>query len=271
MLKTLALEKIAKKLRLQILETSYNSKTQHIGSCLSCIDLLVAAYFSSFTVNPTKGDRDRIIFSKGHAALALYATLVEKGFFDQKNLGFFNKEGSLLTEHPSKNVPFGIEASTGSLGHGLSLGLGMAAGLRIKQFSSHVMVLMSDGECNEGSVWEAALLAPNLASNLIAVIDYNKWQATGRSNAITSLFSLTEKFKAFGWDVLEIDGHDMKEITGAYSQAKYSTKPFAIIGHTIKGKGVSFMENNNNWHYRTLSDREYRLAKEELDEKCICK
>lgn len=272
MLKTSVLEKLANKLRLKIIETSYLAKTQHIGSCLSCIDLLVGIYFTSFTMHPKKMDRDRLVFSKGHAALSLYVTLWEKGLIPQKFLDTYNKDGCLLTEHPSKNALFGIEASTGSLGHGLSIALGMAVGLRLQNFSSCALALLSDGECNEGSVWEAALLAPKITQNLICIIDYNKWQATGKSNEITHLFPLHEKFKAFGWNVLEIDGHNMVEIVEAYERAKGSGKPSAIIAHTIKGKGVSFMENNNNWHYRTLSEEEYKHAKEEIEnEKCFCK
>lgn len=265
------LEKIANKIRLQIIESSYAAKTQHIGSCLSCVDLLTAAYFYSFHVNTKEINRDRILFSKGHAALALYSALYEKKILSKNNLDAFNKPESMLAEHPSLNLSLGIEISSGSLGHGLSLGLGIAAGLAIQKIASNTLVLMSDGECNEGSVWEAAILAPKVASKLIAVIDYNKWQATGKSNEITELFSLKKKWEAFGWMSIEIDGHNMKEIIDAYSYAKKLETPIAIVAHTIKGKGVSFMENDNNWHYRKLSLEEYTLAKKELSyEKCFC-
>src|SRR5437016_324149 len=174
--------------------------------------------------------------------------------------------GSSLPEHPSARSPAGIEAASGSLGHGLSLGLGMAAAGKIQDRTYRVFVVMSDGECNEGSVWEAALLAPAKGiDNLVAIIDYNKWQATGRSDDVTSIGPLAEKWKAFGWSTHEVDGHDVDALSDVLLQTPDgSGKPIAVIAHTVKGKGVSFMEDDNNWHYRLLKPEELASAKREL-------
>lgn len=213
--------------------------------------------------------RDRLILSKGHAAAALYATLAERGFFPDTWLDDYARNGSRLPEQPSPNCAPGVEAATGSLGHGLPLGAGMALANRIQSPEQryHVFVLVSDGECNEGSVWEAAMFAPSQRlTNLTAIIDYNKWQATGRSDDVMALDSLAEKWQAFGWHALEIDGHDHAQITDALHDARKceNEKPAAIIAHTVKGKGVSFMEDDNNWHYRVPNDEELQAAHNEL-------
>ena len=243
------LDTITRKLRYQIVLMSHQGKAAHLGSSLSCVDLLVAAYWSYLNLDPqAPADRyrDRFILSKGHAITSLYACLAEKGFFPEKLLATFNQDGSSLPEHPSpKSVP-GVEMATGSLGHGLSVGLGQALAGKILGETYRVMVLLSDGECNEGSVWEAALFAPaHQITRLIVLIDFNKWQATGRSEHVMQLSPLKKKWESFGWHALEIDGHNAKEIASAFDQIA-DDKPTAIIAHTIKGKGISFMEDNKS-------------------------
>jgi transketolase len=259
---------IARKIRTRVVEMSHRAGTPHLGSALSCIDILVAAYWGALRIDPRRPDdpgRDRFLFSKGHAASALYAALALRGFFAEELLETYAEAGSALGEHPSPDLP-GIEVAAGSLGHGLSLGLGMALAARINHHSYRVLVLMSDGECNEGSVWEAALLAPaQRLDRLALVIDYNKWQATGRSNEVMALDPLRAKWQAFGWSAREVDGHDIDSLAAALKNVPDgSGKPVAIIAHTIKGRGVSFMEDDNNWHYRVPTWDEVGLAKMEL-------
>ena len=265
------LNNISNTLRKRIIETGANSKIPHIGSCLSCLDLLVYLYWIELEIDPKDPnniDRDRFLLSKGHGAPGLFQVLAEKGFFEKERLLEFGKPGSVFHEHPPKPgyIP-GVEAATGSLGHGLPMALGMAVSAKIKKSKYRCYALLSDGECNEGSIWEAALLAPSLkVSNLTAIIDFNKWQATGRSEEIMSLKPLNSKWEAFGWHVQEINGHDFNQIEHAFNNAKLiEDKPSVIVAHTIKGKGVSFMEDNNNWHYRIPSQEELKLALEELN------
>ena len=263
------LEKIAKKLRFQVIRNSCYSKTPHLGSCLSCMDLLVALYWKILKINPdnpTDPNRDRLILSKGHAAPALFFTLAERGFFDKKKLEDYGKDGSIFGEHPPapKYLP-GIEAATGSLGHGMPMGVGMALSKQLLNINFDVFAIISDGECNEGSIWEAAMFASaKKIDNLIVVIDYNKWQATGRSKETLTLEPLRDKWEAFGWQVIEIDGHEFSEILNAFYEAKEFKIPTVIIANTIKGKGVSFMEDDNNWHYRIPTLDEVRAASIEL-------
>jgi transketolase len=262
------LKQIANAIRYLIIEMSHIGKAPHLGSSLSCVDLIVAAYYSFLHIRPDQPHergRDRFILSKGHAITALYATLANKGFFPTELLKTFNRDGGDLPEHPSPNCVPGVEMATGSLGHGLSVGIGQALAGRILNESYRTMVLLSDGECNEGSVWEAALFAPaQKLTQLTAIIDFNKWQATGRSTEIMQLSPLREKWAAFGWQTYEIDGHNFEEILSAFSQIPASNKPTAIIAHTVKGKGVSFMQDDNNWHYRIPTAEELAKAKKEL-------
>jgi transketolase len=267
---TQALQNIARQLRYRIVETSHRSGTPHLGSCLSCVDILVAVYFSILRIDPTApraAARDRFILSKGHGAPALFQVLAMKGFYPESMLDSYGEDGGVFAEHPPtpEHLP-GIEAATGSLGHGLPLGLGFALAGRIQQQDYRVIALLSDGECNEGSVWEAAMLAAaQRVSNLCAIIDFNKWQATGRSEETMALSPLAEKWRAFGWNAIEIDGHDTAAIITALNAAAHeNTKPTAIVAHTIKGKGVSFMEDDNNWHYRIPTAEEVVLAGREL-------
>jgi len=264
------LELIARKIRGEVVKISNRTHTAHLGSSLSCVDILVALYWGVLNIdskNPTDLNRDRFILSKGHAATTLYVTLNMLGFIPDKTFDSFGIPGCILAEHPIYRPSFGIEATSGSLGHGLSLGLGMALASRIQKFPFRVFVLMSDGECNEGSVWEAAMLAPaHHLDNLVTIIDFNRWQATGRSEEVTSLSSLKEKFQAFGWNSHEVDGHNIRSLIDLLSIIPDgSGKPVALIANTIKGKGISFMEDDNNWHYRIPNNDHVRIALQELN------
>lgn len=260
----------ARTLRARIIETSHKTGTPHLGSCLSCVDILVALYFSALRIDtaaPRAATRDRFILSKGHGAAALFQVLAMRGFYPESMLDDYGKDGSLFAEHPpTPDRLAGIEAATGSLGHGLPLGLGMALAGRIQGLDYKVYALLSDGECNEGTVWEAAMLAAaQRVPNLCVIIDFNKWQATGRSEEVMALSPLVDKWRAFGWNVCEIDGHDVEAILAAVARCPNADgRPMAIIAHTVKGKGVSFMEDDNNWHYRIPSAEDVVLAKREL-------
>lgn len=265
-----SLEAVAKEMRARIIETSFRASVPHLGSCLSCVDILVALYLSVLRIDPKSprdSGRDRFILSKGHGAPALFQILAMRGFYPESRLVNYGQDGGVFAEHPpTPDHLEGIEAATGSLGHGLPIGLGMALASRIQQQSYNVYALLSDGECNEGSVWESAMLAASQqAGNLCAIIDFNKWQATGRSREVMSLDSLVDKWLAFGWNTLEIDGHDMSAILNALGEFPAANgKPTVIVAHTVKGKGVSFMEDDNNWHYRIPTVEEVVRAKQEL-------
>ncbi|MBS0623551.1 MAG: transketolase [Verrucomicrobia bacterium] len=264
-----ALQHLCQELRYQIIRMSHLGEAPHLGSSLSCIDLITCAYETFLQISAQSPDdplRDRFFLSKGHAVTALYAVLAHKGFFSKKLLETFNQDGSCLPEHPTPKCVPGVEIATGSLGHGLSLGIGHALSAKIQGHAYRVMVLMSDGECNEGSVWEAALFAPaQRLDNLIAIIDFNKWQATGRSEQIMQLSPLKEKWMSFGWQTYEIDGNSVEDILALLNNLPIGQgKPIMIIAHTVKGKGISFMEDNNNWHYRIPTAAELDQAKQEL-------
>lgn len=259
---------LAAQFRARAVEMSHQAEAAHLASALSCIDIVAVLYHSVLRVdpdNPKWSDRDRFILSKGHAATALYAALEFKNFISESDIASYGKEGSLLEEHPSPKLP-GVEAATGSLGHGLPIGCGIALAGQIKKQTYRTFVLMSDGECNEGSVWEACLFAAaNKLENLCALVDFNKWQATGRSQEVLQLDPLVKKFKSFGWLVHEIDGHDHQQILKAInSPCTGNQKPTMIVAHTVKGKGISFMEDDNNWHYRVPTAEEVKLSKSEL-------
>jgi len=268
--KTKDLADISRRIRGEIVEMSYTADAMHLGSSLSCVEIFVALYHGGCInidpKNPGAAIRDRVILSKGHASMTFYAILADRGFFPKDLLKTFNKTGSYLTEHPNIGRLPGIEATSGSLGHGLSMGLGMAIAGRNNHLPYRVFVILSDGECNEGSVWEAAMLAPaQKIENLVVIIDFNRWQATGRSEEIMALNPLKEKWESFGWSAYEVDGHDIRSLIKQLSVIPdTSGKPVAIIAHTIKGKGISFMEDDNNWHYRIPDAEEVKKAKEEL-------
>jgi transketolase len=263
------LDLIAREIRGMLVEMSHRTGGAHLGSALSCVDIMVALFWKKLAIDPGAPDdplRDRFILSKGHAATALYATLAKRGFFSMDLLETYACHGSCLAEHPGPRCAPGVEAATGSLGHGLSLGLGMALAGRIQNQSYNVYVLMSDGECNEGSVWEAAMFAPaQRLRNVIAIIDFNKWQATGRSREVMALDPLKEKWEAFGWSAYELNGHDLPGLVKTLKELPDgSGKPAVVIAHTVKGKGVSFMEDDNNWHYRIPTTEEVLKARKEL-------
>lgn len=262
------LDRIARTIRGRVIETSHRTGTPHLGSCLSCVDILTAAYFAVLRIDPAKPtdpDRDRFILSKGHGAPALFQTLALRGFYDVSMMDNYGEDGSVFGEHPPTpdHLP-GIEAATGSLGHGLPLGLGMAFAGKLRGSDHRTFVVLGDGECNEGSVWEAAMVAPAVGLDRVTVIvDYNKWQATDRSNSVTALAPLVDKWRAFGWNAHEIDGHCLKTLVDTMGAAP-NGKPTAIIANTVKGKGASFMEDDNNWHYRIPTKDEVAAARREL-------
>jgi transketolase len=263
------LARVARKIRLRLVEMSHAAGTPHLGSALSCVDILVAAYWRVLRIDPSHADdpqRDRFILSKGHAATALYATLAERGFFPEAWLSTFALDDAPLAEQPAPGCAPGVELATGSLGHGLPVAVGMAIAARIQGISHRTFVCLSDGECNEGTVWEAAMFASaRKLERLAVIIDYNKWQATGRSNDIMALASLREKWAAFGWNTHEADGHDIESLAALLARVPDdSGKPIAIVAHTVKGKGVSFMEDDNNWHYRIPTAEEVQKARVEL-------
>jgi transketolase len=264
------LSNLANHLRARIIENSSKTGTPHLGSCLSCVDILTALYFNQLEIktdDPNWSDRDRFILSKGHAAPALFQVLAERGFYPKSLLENYGMDGSIFAEHPPTpdHLP-GIEAATGSLGHGLPLGLGMALAGRIQKREYNVYIVLGDGECNEGSIWEAAMLAAaQKVSNLCIIVDFNKWQATGRSEEVMMLGSMVDKWEAFGWNSVEIDGHNFESILNALQLFKSeNARPTAIVAHTVKGKGVSFMEDDNNWHYRIPNSEDVQKAKVEL-------
>ena len=263
-----SLEQRAKAIRAKIVRMAHAGRTPHVASALSCADLMAALYFNVLRIDPAApGDeeRDRFILSKGHGCMALYAALAERGFFREAVLDEYARDGGRLAEHPAPHCVPGVEAATGSLGHGLSLGAGLALAARIRRSGYRVFVLLSDAECAEGSVWEAALFAGAQGlNNLVAVVDYNKYSAMGPTSPY--LEPLADKWRAFGWSCVEIDGHCMGAIIGALSRAPIEpSHPLAVIAHTVKAKGVSFMEGDLEWHYRPPTDNDLRRALDELE------
>lgn len=263
-------KEIAKRIRREILEMIYKAKMPHIGSAFSIVEILVALYFKCLSVSPeNKKDKNRDIFilSKGHSCSALYAVLAERGFFKKEILKKFAVNGGLLEGHPTRNLDLGIEVSTGSLGHGLSIGAGIAVAKKFDNLNSRVFVLLSDGETQEGSVWEAALFAAHhQLDNLIAIIDYNKLQALDKTENILNLEPFKKKWESFSWQVKEIDGHDFNQIIQVLEEVPFKQlKPSVIIAHTKKGKGVSFMEDNILWHSKYPDEEEFKKALKELN------
>lgn len=260
---------LGRSIRASTLRMTHRSRASHVGSCLSCADILAVLYASVLHVDPaapSAAGRDRFILSKGHAAAALYATLAERGFFPKQWLEQYTADGSPLAGHAvHKGVP-GVEVSTGSLGHGLPIGVGMALAAQRSGASYRVFVLMSDGECDEGSVWEAALFASHHGlENLVAIVDANEIQSFGRVSEVLSLEPFADKWRAFGWCVEEVDGHDHAALARVLGRAPGAVgKPTLVLAHTVKGKGISFMENKLEWHYRSPNDDELARALAEL-------
>lgn len=260
----------AKKIRIHTLQMASLAGSSHVGSVFSMADIIAVLYGSVLKKdpkNPEWAGRDRFILSKGHAASGLYAALAECGFFPVENLKTFYQDGSPLLGHVShKGIP-GVEVSSGSLGHGLPIGAGMAYGAKLDQKSHKVFVLMSDGECDEGSNWEAIMFAAHhKLDNLVAIVDYNKIQSLGQVSNTLGLEPFSDKWKSFGWEVLEADGHNIEELNSAFSNLPQKpNRPTCVIAHTVKGKGVSFMENTVLWHYRCPKGDEYASAMLELE------
>lgn len=258
---------LAKKIRHHVVQMTHRGNSSHVGSALSIVDILSVLYGNVMNYDATQPSlvcRDRFILSKGHAGSAVYATLAECGFFPAEKLLEHCQDGSYLSGHVShKNIP-GVEVSTGSLGHGLSIGSGMAYAAKLHELSYKVFILMSDGECDEGSNWEAILFASHhKLNNLIAIVDYNKLQSLTTVEETLNLEPFAEKWRSFGWRVIEVDGHDHAELHSAFKNHA-SDKPTCILAHTIKGKGISFMENKVEWHYRSPQGENYIAALEEL-------
>lgn len=263
-------KKLAKLIRRSVVDMTSLGKSSHVGSALSISDLLAVLYGDFLKVdpqNPEWADRDIFILSKGHAGAAVYAALAHTGFFSTDILKLHYQNGSILSGHVShKGVP-GVEFSTGSLGHGLGISVGMAKASKLKNKPNKVVCLLSDGECDEGSNWEAILFAAHhKLNNLIAIVDYNKIQSLGPVAETIGLEPFVDKWKSFGWNVLEVDGHNHQEIKNALMSVSDKLKqPTVIIANTIKGNGISFMENSVLWHYRTPQGEEYINAIKELD------
>lgn len=248
-----ALIKNSKEIRKNIIEMIYEAKSGHPGGSLSCADIITFLYFEKMKVDakdPKNSERDRFVLSKGHAAPALYAVLAQKGFFPKEELKSLRKLGALLQGHPdSKHIP-GVDVSTGSLGQGISNSVGMALGLKLDGKKSKVYVVLGDGEIQEGLVWEAAMSAAHYKlDNLVAVLDNNGFQIDGRNEEVMGVAPLEDKWRSFGWTVITCNGHDYEDLNRAFNEAdKAEGTPVMIIAKTVKGKGVSFMENQAGWH-----------------------
>ena len=262
--------RIARAVRADILRMTNAGRSSHVGSGLSCADVLAVLYTLVLRVDPADPewpDRDRFIMSKGHAGAALYAVLAESGFFPSSMLDEHNQNGSFLSGHVSHVGVPGVEISTGSLGHGLSIGAGLAWRARACGRDWRTYVLLGDGECDEGSIWEAAMFANHHdLAGLVAIVDYNKLQSMGPTEDTLRLEPFADKWRAFGWDTVEVDGHDHAELAAVLEVARPAGhgRPRCVIAHTIKGKGVSFMENEVLWHYRHPDSSELVLALDEV-------
>jgi len=263
------LDRTANSIRKMVLKMVYKAQSGHLGGSFSVAEILTALYFREMRIdpeNPAWPDRDRLVPSKGHCAPAIYAALVLRGVISPETLDDLRQTGCILQGHPCMKTVPGIDISTGSLGHGMSLGLGMALGARLKKKDFHVYVLLGDGELNEGQNWEAAMAASKYRlSNLTAIVDRNRVQLDGPTEDIMPLEPLAEKWQAFNWSVLRVDGHDVEAIVKALRRARADAQgPAIIIADTIKGKGVSFMENSHLWHGRPPTREEFERALSEL-------
>ena len=263
------LEKYANKVRQGIIESVYNAKSGHPGGSLSIADILTVLYFNQMNIdenNPKAKGRDRLVLSKGHTAPALYSVLALKGFFDIDEIKSLRHIESRLQGHPDmKKVP-GVDASTGSLGQGLSIANGMAIASKLNSEGVRVYCICGDGEIEEGQIWEAAMTAAHYKlDNLCVVVDNNNLQIDGKINEVMNVYPIDEKFKSFGFETINVDGHNIEGLIAAFEEAKkVKGKPTAIIANTIKGKGVSFMENMAGWHGKAPNHEEYELAMKEL-------
>lgn len=264
------LEKKANAIRKHIIEMISYAEGGHTGGALSIADIMAVLYFYILRIdpkNPEWEDRDRLVLSKGHASAAWYATLAERGYFSKKELLTFDHINSRLQGHPDMNKTPGVDMSSGSLGQGISVALGMALAARYLKKTYRTFVILGDGETQEGQVWEAAMVAANYkVDNLIAILDYNKLQLFGETNKIMNIEPVIEKWQVFGWNTIEINGHRINEIIQALENAvKFEGKPTIIVAHTIKGKGVSFMENKVEWHALPPTKKQAKQALKELE------
>ena len=264
------LETIANRLRIEILDMVIRANGGHIGGAFSVIDIMTALYMNTLNhdpKNPSWENRDRLLFSKGHSCLALYTILAECGYYDNKLLEKYAVDDGAFAGHPEREFIPGVEITAGSLGHGHSLGVGMALAGKIDKKDYRIFVVSSDGELNEGSTWEAIMSASQYKlDNLTMIIDYNKYISLGTIKSIMNIDPLKDRLESFGWAVIEIDGHNMVEIVSSLAKIPFKKdEPNAIIANTIKGKGVSFMENVPMWHFRAPSTEEALIAKRELD------
>lgn len=265
-------EDMAKKMRKKILDISHNCNlSSHIGGGLSIVDITATLYGATLKYDANDScweDRDRFILSKGHGALGYYTALMEAGIISEEILETFQTNGSDLTGHPVMNLKLGIESSNGSLGHGLSMGVGLALAAKRKTKKHRIFVLLGNGECNEGSVWEAIMSAVSFKlDNLIAIVDNNGFQnEMDPSDTIMDSGNFEEKWEKFGWNVRSVDGHNISDLYSAFVEYNVENKPKVVIAHTVKGKGVSFMENNNEWHHNRLTETYYKQALQELGE-----
>ncbi|MGE5548918.1 MAG: transketolase [Bacteroidota bacterium] len=264
------LQRQAAEIRKDIVRMTAAAGSSHVGSALSIVEILVALYFGVMRLdprNPDWADRDRFILSKGHAATALYATLAARGFFPRTGLEGYYVNGGGLAGHPVRGGAPGIEASTGSLGHGLSIGVGMALAAKRDAKTHRVFVLLGDGECNEGSVWEATMCASHHGlDNLVIVVDRNGLQGLGRTDHVVRLDSLAEKWRAFACETREADGHDLEELLSVFETVPFAGgRPSVVIARTTKGMGVSFMENQLAWHYKSPDKEQTAQALREIE------
>ena len=260
------LKDIARELRLTVIDVMAWSGGAHVGGSLSIIDILTILYFKYLDVNPADpqwDERDRFVLSKGHAAAGLIPVLAKRGFFPEETLKTFNHFGSPFAMHPDSNKVIGCDASAGSLGHGLSMAVGMAMGARQRKMPWKTVCLMGDGECCEGSIWEAAMSAPHFKlGNLIGIVDRNRFMIDGETEDVMPLEPFADKWRAFGWEVVEVDGHDFDQLDEALAKAWAATDvPVLILANTIKGKGVDFMENNVVYHYASADSELCARAK----------
>ena len=269
-MKKTQLKKIACKIRMGVIEGTFNAKSGHPGGSLSISDLMAYLYFSELNVdvnNPAWEDRDRFVLSKGHCAPALYAVLAEKGFFSPELIKTLRKPDSILQGHPSMRYTPGVDMSTGSLGQGISTAVGMALAGKLKGKNYSVYTILGDGEIEEGQVWEAAMFAGNKGLyNLVAIVDYNNLQIDGTLDEVNSPYPIDKKFEAFNWNVININAHCFDDIEEAFNKAKECKgKPTCIVAKSVKGKGVSFMENKCNWHGSAPNEEQYNQAMDELN------
>lgn len=263
------LEKKANKIRQEIIKQVYNAESGHPGGSLSIADIMAVLYFYELNIdkkNPQMEDRDRFVLSKGHCAPALYSALALRGFFDVQNLSTLRKVDSILQGHPDMSKVPGVDMSTGSLGQGISTAVGMALAGKLDNKNYRVYTILGDGEIEEGQVWEAAMASAKYKlDNLCVIIDNNNLQIDGTIEEVMSSYPIDEKFKSFGFEAITIDGNNIKQIIEAFEKAKtIKNKPTCIIAKTIKGKGVSFMENKVEWHGKTLNEEQYKKAMEDL-------